>query len=35
MANQLVSSEEEKYKIILVGDVNVGKTTLFWRYTEE
>lgn len=34
MANQLITSEEEKYKIILVGDVNVGKTALFWRYTE-
>lgn len=27
-------SEEARYKIILVGDVSVGKTTLFWRYTE-
>lgn len=26
--------EEKKYKFILVGDSNVGKTALFWRFTE-
>lgn len=26
--------EGPRYKIILVGDVNVGKTALFWRYIE-
>lgn len=25
-------SVEPKYKIILVGDSGVGKTSLFWRY---
>jgi GTPase SAR1 family protein len=25
--------EEKKYKFILVGDSNVGKTALFWRFT--
>ena len=24
--------EEKKYKFILVGDSNVGKTALFWRF---
>jgi GTPase SAR1 family protein len=23
---------EARYKIILVGDVSVGKTAFFWRY---
>lgn len=23
----------EKYKIILIGDSDVGKTSIFWRYT--
>jgi GTPase SAR1 family protein len=26
-------SDEKKYKFILVGDSNVGKTALFWRFT--
>lgn len=26
--------EEKKYKFILVGDSNVGKTALFWRFVE-
>jgi GTPase SAR1 family protein len=28
------SNSEIRYKIILVGDPYVGKTALFWRYTE-
>ena len=27
------NKESPRYKIILVGDVNVGKTALFWQYT--
>ena len=30
----LIGGSEARYKIILVGDVNVGKTALFWRFTE-
>ena len=30
----LIGGNETRYKIILVGDVNVGKTALFWRFTE-
>ena len=26
--------DQKKYKFILVGDSNVGKTALFWRFTE-
>ena len=26
--------DEKRYKIIIVGDSNVGKTALFWRFTE-
>ncbi len=26
------SGNEPRYKIIMVGDPAVGKTTLFWRY---
>lgn len=26
--------EEKRYKLILVGDSNVGKTALFWRFVE-
>lgn len=33
MADKL-EKEGPRYKIILVGDVNVGKTALFWRYIE-
>lgn len=32
--NKNEGKECPRYKIILVGDVNVGKTTLFWSYTE-
>lgn len=28
------NKEDPRYKIIIVGDVNVGKTALFWRYIE-
>jgi len=28
------SGNELRYKIIMVGDPNVGKTTLFWKYIE-
>lgn len=24
----------KRYKIIIIGDSNVGKTALFWRFTE-
>ena len=30
----LSQAEESKYKIIIVGDPCVGKTTLFWKYVE-
>ena len=30
----LIGGNGERYKIILVGDVSVGKTALFWRFTE-
>lgn len=26
--------EEKRFKFIIIGDSNVGKTTLFWKYTE-
>lgn len=29
-----MGNDDARYKIILVGDVSVGKTALFWRYTE-
>lgn len=29
----MLGEESLKYKIIMVGDPYVGKTTLFWRYT--
>ena len=29
-----VNKDEKKYKIIIIGDSNVGKTALFWRFTE-
>lgn len=34
--NQYLSNnkDEKKYKIIIVGDSDVGKTSLFWRFTE-
>lgn len=28
------SGNELRYKIIMVGDPNVGKTTHFWKYIE-
>ena len=28
------NKDEKRYKIIIVGDSNVGKTALFWRFTE-
>lgn len=28
------TAEDIRYKIILVGEVSVGKTALFWRYVE-
>lgn len=28
------NKDEKKYKIIIVGDCDVGKTSLFWRFTE-
>ena len=28
------SGSELRYKLIMVGDPNVGKTTLFWKYIE-
>jgi GTPase SAR1 family protein len=28
------SGSEPHYKIIMIGDPFVGKTTLFWRYIE-
>ena len=28
-----VNKDEKKYKIIIIGDSNVGKTALFWRFT--
>lgn len=30
----LVGNDDARYKVILVGDVSVGKTAMFWRYTE-
>ena len=30
----LTFGQEKKYKLILVGDSNVGKTALFWRFIE-
>lgn len=33
-SNYFSSDNELKYKIIIVGDPYVGKTTLFWRYIE-
>lgn len=30
----LIAGNDTRYKIILVGDVSVGKTALFWRFTE-
>lgn len=30
----LTFGQEKKYKYILVGDSNVGKTALFWRFVE-
>lgn len=29
----VIGGTEARYKLILIGDVNVGKTALFWRYT--
>ncbi len=28
------NKDEKRYKIIIIGDSNVGKTALFWRFTE-
>jgi GTPase SAR1 family protein len=33
MKDDKTDNKEPRYKIILVGDVNVGKTALFWQYT--
>lgn len=30
----LSNGSEKRYKYVLVGDSNVGKTTLFWHYIE-
>jgi Ras-related protein Rab-18 len=30
----LALGEEKRYKFVLVGDSNVGKTALFWRFVE-
>ena len=30
----LIGNGNPRYKLILVGDVGVGKTALFWRYSE-
>ncbi len=35
MDARFVSAGEKKFKYILVGDTNVGKTALFWRFTED
>ena len=32
--NILNGQNENKYKIVIVGDSNVGKTSLFWRFIE-
>ena len=29
----IAGGDDARYKIILIGDVNVGKTAMFWRYT--
>lgn len=31
----LAADLELKFKIVLVGDSTVGKTSLFWRYIED
>lgn len=28
------NKDEKRYKVIIIGDSNVGKTALFWRFTE-
>lgn len=28
------NKDQKRYKIIIIGDSNVGKTALFWRFTE-
>lgn len=28
------NTEEKRYKVIVVGDSNVGKTALFWRFID-
>lgn len=30
----IIGNDDQRYKIILVGDVSVGKTALFYRFTE-
>lgn len=32
MSSEAALQNAPTYKIILVGDIGVGKTSLFWRY---
>lgn len=34
MNERIIGIDDARYKIIMVGDMNVGKTALVWRYTE-
>lgn len=32
MNDRIIGDADKRYKIILVGDVSVGKTALVWRF---
>ena len=33
MDKNYFSFANDKYKIVIVGDANVGKSSIFWRFT--
>jgi GTPase SAR1 family protein len=35
MKKKINENEDMKFKLILIGDINVGKTALLWKYTED
>jgi GTPase SAR1 family protein len=35
MKRKMNENEDVRYKLILIGDINVGKTALLWKYTED